>query len=95
MVAGGEVGDPVLELVGVEVVDVGEGGGFGCGAELRLHGDPFAQAVAMPALLPTPEKITTRLSELVEGADHDHVPDRTRSNRSSTQPVEKVVEGRV
>src|SRR5438067_4597262 len=73
VVAGREVGDAVLELVGVEVVDVGEGGGGAVESQLGLLVDASAQALAVPSLLPAPQQLPARLAERVERADHGKV----------------------
>src|SRR2546421_10169577 len=51
--------------------------------------------MAMPALLPAPQKIAPLLSEVVEGAGHDQVAEGTWADWASAQPVEEVVEGPV
>src|SRR6202166_5292856 len=95
VVAGRKVRDAVLELVGVEGVDVGEGGRGAVEAQLGLLLDALAQALAVPPLLPAPEELAARLAKRVEGADHDEGADRARADRRAAQPVEEIVEGGV
>src|ERR1700681_4400874 len=54
--------------------------------------DAFAQAMALPALLPGPEELAARLAEGVEGADHDEVADGAGADEGAAEPVEKIVE---
>src|SRR5438067_8148230 len=85
VVAGREVGDAVLELVGVEVVDVGEGGGGAVESKLRLLGDATAQALAVPSLLPAPQQLAAWLAQRVERADHGKVAHGARTDGTAAQ----------
>src|SRR6202521_2433143 len=95
MVAGGEIRDPVLELIGVEVVDCGQVWRGAVESQLGLFLDASTQAVTMPSLLPAPEELASGLAERVEGADHDEVADRARADGGSSKSVEEIVEGGV
>src|SRR6266508_5192586 len=92
VVAGREIRDPVLELVGVELIDVGKRGRSAGKTELCLLVDPAAEAFAVPSLLPSPGELAPWLAEGVEGADHDQVADRTGTDRPTTQPAQEIVE---
>src|ERR1700719_3179909 len=94
VVAGREVRDAVLELVGVKGVDVGEGGRGAVEAQLGLLLDALAQALPVPPFLTAPEELAARLAERVKSADHDEVAHRARADRGAAKPVEEIVEGR-
>src|SRR5207248_9132217 len=93
VVAGREVGDAVLELIGVEVVDVGEGGGGAVESKLRLLGDAAAKALAVPSLLPAPQQLAAGFAERVERADHGEVAHGAWTDGSAAEAVEEIVEG--
>ena len=93
VVAGREVGDAVLELVDVEVVERGQVGGGAVEPQLGLGLDAAPQAAAVPALLPAPQELAPGLAEGVEGADHHEVAHRAGADGAAAQAVDEVVEG--
>src|SRR5438552_7696339 len=93
VVAGREIGDPVLELVGVEIVDVRQGGRGPIESQLGLFVDAAPETFAVPPFLPSPEQLATRLLEAVKGPHHDQVADRLWTDRTAAKAAEKVVEG--
>src|SRR2546425_6739052 len=95
VVAGRQVGDPVLELVGVEGVDRRQCRRGSVEAQLGLLVDASPQAFAVPPFLPAPQQLAPRLAESVEGPDHDQVADGARADRSTTQPAQVIIESRV
>src|SRR5436305_7810815 len=90
--AGREVGDAVLELVGVELVDGRQRGRGGAEAELGLRLDSLAEAAAVPPLLPAPEQLAAGPAEAVERADHDEVAHGFGADRAAAKAIEEVVE---
>ena len=57
--------------------------------------DAAPESFAVPPLLPAPQQLATGLSEPVEGADHDEVADRTRTDRSAAEPAQVIIESSV
>src|SRR5258706_16328864 len=46
----------------------------------------------MPPLLPAPQELAPGLAERVEGADHDEVAHRTRTDGAAAKAVDEIVE---
>src|SRR5713226_7637642 len=92
VVAGRKIGDAVLELVDVEVVELGQAGRDGFELEFRLRLDAAPQSVAVPSLLPAPEQLAAWPPEPVEGADHDEVAHGVGADGAAAQAVEEIVE---
>src|SRR6266849_6998249 len=93
VVAGRKIGDAVLELVDVEVVELGQARRDGFELEFRLRFDAASQSVAVPSLLPAPEQLAAWPAEPVEGADHDEVANGVGADGATAESVEEIVEG--
>src|SRR4029077_3928512 len=91
VVAGREIGDAVLELVDVEIVELGKAGRYRFQLQLRLRLDAAPQHAAVPSLLPAPQQLAAWPAEPVERADHDEVADGMRADGAAAEAVEEIV----